>query len=556
MAAASTAALPPTILTRVSSSQQSIPSTEEPASPIDPASSFKTELSDDRASTAQVIRSSLTPPPSSQVVQANGNANANAGIPLSRANSQTTNSLHSPPPTTLQISDRNRPANTDYLPPSADQINNASVDELRSMLQSSLSINARLKSETAHYKLQYELLSLQAVEDANRATVEHEMTRREVEALRIAEHTRQAKRELDARMDTTQLKYRELQHSYDSLTKEHSELARRLKSASRLIQQQAEEIDALQDERDMLLNRIRENRQHFHMLCSPGGVFHGALTPKTPTATSPQQHRTTPRQTPRSATRGTRHGNQGDAAPFAALLEALNQDNTSAPATPTSANRSAPRVPFSKHRAAHSLSSLPATPLSRSRGNNPGLLPSIDLVPRTEPPQRYGSRIEPQTPTQRKRRKSRESTISAEDEEEGNTRMTLESVATAVQSYMSQGSHRSRPHEGEEEIFESSASQEALEMLRRDPRESFEVASSVGSRDVTPAPTEKLNKLQTKLYGPVHKAVMGTEKRKFSGGANADELRGELLPSPTKKLRYGVEGPVGLGIQQHHRRRV
>jgi len=134
--------------------------------------------------------------------------------------------------------------------------------------------------------------------------------------------------------------------------------------------------------------------------------------------------------------------------------------------------------------------------------------------------------------------------------------MTLESIATTVQSYMSQGSHRSQPHEGEEEIFESSASQEASEMLRRDPRESFEVASSVGSRDVTPAPTEKLNKLQTKLYGPVYKAAMGTEKRKFSGGASTDELRGELLPSPTKKLRYGVEGPVGLGIQQHHRRRV
>ncbi|KAI0392170.1 Thiolase, N-terminal domain-containing protein [Xylariaceae sp. FL0594] len=476
----------------------------KPPSPVGRASSFKSETNDDRpAETSQVIRSSLTPPPSSHVAHANRRSNAGAPVPLSRANSQATSSLYSPPPTTaLQASDRRPPRTNED--PSADQINTASASELRAMLQSSLSSNAKLKSEAAHYKLQYQLLSLQAVEDANRASVEHEMTRREVEALRIAEHARQAKRELDARTDTTHIKYRELQRAHEALVKEHGELSRRLKSASRVIQQQAEKIDALQDERDMLLNRIRENRQHFHMLCSPGGAFHGALTPTTPTATSPQAHSSTPRQTPRSATRGARHAVQGDATPFAVLLEALSQDNTSAPPTPTSAHLGAPRGPVGKHRAAHSLSSLPATPLSRSRGNNPGLLPSIDLVPRTEPPQRYGDRVEPQTPTERKRRKSRESTISAEDEAEGNARKTLESVATAAQSLMSQGSRPSQAHEGEEEVLESSASQEASEMLRKDPRESFDVASSV-SRDVTPTPADRLQKLQTRLYGAVHK---------------------------------------------------
>ncbi|KAI0905620.1 Thiolase, N-terminal domain-containing protein [Ustulina deusta] len=473
------------------------PALSHPASPIDPSASFQTELNDDGPSPPRVIRSSLTPPPSSQLIQ----SSAAVGLPLGYGSSQQTNGIISPPATTLHRLSRDRPGTNEYLPPAAHQIDNATIDELRSMLQSCLSINAKLKSETAHHKLQYELLSIQAVEDTNRANVEHEMTRREVEALRSAEHARQARRELETRVDPILTKYRDLQQTHDALKKEHNDLLRRFKSASRLVQQQAEEIYVLNDDREMLLNRIRENRQHFHMLCSPGGVFHGALTPKTPSA-SPQQHRTTPRQTPKSSTRGGRHESETDAAGFAALLQALKQDN-SAPTTPTAASRAPPRAPFRQHRAAHSLSSLPVTPHSRSRGNA-GLLPSIDLVPRTEPVQRFGSRAGPQTPTPKRRRKSRESTISAEDENEGNARtMTLESVAAAAQSYMSQGSHHSqRRDDEEEEVLESQATRAASEMLRRDPRESFEVASSVGSRDVTPVPAEKTNKLQTKLYAP------------------------------------------------------
>ncbi|KAI0969591.1 Thiolase, N-terminal domain-containing protein [Xylaria arbuscula] len=482
----------------------------DPASPVDPSASFQTELNDDRLSPPRVIRSSLTPPPSAQVIQRHGAV----GIPLARADSQQTSSIISPPATTLYGLSRNRPNTTEYLPPGAEQIDNANIDELRNMLQSCLSINAKLKSETAHHKLQYELLSMQAAEDTNRANVEHEMTRREVEALRTAEHARQARRELETRVDPIQAKYRELQQTYDALTKEHNDLLRRFKSASKLIQQQAEEIYVLNDDREMLLNRIRENRQHFQMLCSPGGAFHGVLTPKTP-STSPQQHRATPRQTPRGSNKGGRHENETDAAGFAALLQALKQDN-SAPSTPTSAGRAPPRAPFRQHRAAHSLSSLPATPYSRSRGNA-GLLPSIDLVPRTEPAQRFGNRVGPQTPTPKRRRKSRESTISAEDENEGNARtMTLESVAAAAQSYMSHSSHPSqRRGDEEEEVFESQATQAASEMLRRDPRESFEVASSVGSRDVTPVPAEKTAKLQTKLYGPRR-----FQSRGYAGGSS------------------------------------
>ncbi|KAI1322581.1 Thiolase, N-terminal domain-containing protein [Xylariaceae sp. FL0255] len=502
-----------------SSSQQSLPSTEDPASPRDAPPSFKPP----QISPPRVIASSLTPPPSSQQIAPN-NHNHNVDY----AYSQPTNRIMSPPPTTqYQANHRGRNSPVECIPPTPDQINNGSVEELRRWLQQSLSLNAKLKSETAHHKLQYNLLSMQSAEDASRAKVEHDMTRREVEYLLEAEHSRQARRELDARSDPTKIKYRELQQAFDKLSSEHKAAQRHLKNATKVIRQQAEEKEVLSDENQMLLTRIRENREHFRMLCSPGGVFHGALTPETPSMPSPQQARTTPRHTPRSVNRDMRRENDPSAAGFEALLHALSQDN-SAPSTPTTNTRSAPRVPFRQHRNVHSMSSLPTTPFSRPRGNNPALLPSIDLVPQTEPAQRFtNNRFAPQTPTQVRDPRSRESTISA-DEDEGDDHiqrqparprtMTLESVAAAAQSYLSHGSHSSSQRRGaeEEEVWESQASQAASEMLRRDARESFEVASSVGSRDPTPGPMEKslTNKQQTKLYGPINKAGLTAEKRK------------------------------------------
>ncbi|KAI4858630.1 hypothetical protein F4820DRAFT_442076 [Hypoxylon rubiginosum] len=532
---------------RHASSQQSIPSTEGPNSPFDPSASFKTELNDDHNPSSQVIPSSLTPPPSSQVPQPNGVS----GMPLGYVSSQRAG-VFSPPATTLRALARDGISTADFVIPTSSQIADASAEELRATVQAYLAENARLKMETAHHKLQYNLLSMQADEDAKRATVEHDMTRREVEVLRMTENSRQARRELNAAAESTQVKYRELQAQYHVVVKENEALQKRIKSATKLIQQQNEERDSLVDERDMLLNRIRENREHFHMLCSPGGVFHGALTPKTPAATTPQQHRATPRQTPKSAHRDIRRDNDTSQAPFAALLQALSHDN-SAPSTPTAANRPALRAPPRHTRAVQSLSSLPTTPTSRARGDYSGLLPSVDLVPQTEPPSRYSnSRYALETPVQKRGRQSRESTISADDNEEL-ARAALESVAAATQSYMSQGSRASQRRGEDEEVLESQASQAASEMLRRDPRESFEVASSVGSRDGTPAPAEKTAKLQSKLFAGLNKAGLASEKRKFSSGTDPKDGRRETLMSPTKKMRYvnggETNGRVGLGIR-------
>lgn len=191
------------------------------------------------------------------------------------------------------------------------------------------------------------------------------------------------------------------------------------------------------------------------------------------------------------------------------------------------------------------------------------LLPSANLVPQSEPPSRQSvaTRDLPATPTSasKRGRKSRESTISTEENGELD-RAALASVAAATQSFMSSGNrvsttHSQRNGDGEEPLYESRASQAASEMLRRDPLESLEVASSGGSRDATPAPADKPApaKVQARLYAGVNKPGTPWEKRKYAGGTDADESRRETLPSPLKKARYSsgteTERRVGLGIQ-------
>ncbi|KAK0707676.1 hypothetical protein B0H67DRAFT_588317 [Lasiosphaeris hirsuta] len=533
----------------IASSQQTIPSTEAPNSPIDPAASFKTELADDGA--ASIIPSSLTPPPSSQVVVPPG---AGAINPLGFANSQRSG-IFSPPATGLNGARRDA-GTPKFTEPTPQQVASAPVEELRSMVQACVAEHARLRMETAHHKFQYSLLSLQADSDAKRAAVEHEMARREVEALRMAENSRQARHDLTVAPEASQIKYQQLKTWYEQALEENEVLNKKFKSAKKVIQQKEDEIAGLADERDMLLNRIRENREHFHLLCSPGGMFHGYVTPKTQTAATPVQSRATPRQTPRSTQREARTDRDHSKENFAVLLQALSQENNSAPSTPITGYRPAPRMPSKHTRNVQSMSSLPTTPIARSRLDTGGLLPSVNLVPQTEPPYRH-SRFIPETPTpakSRDRRKSRESTISAEDNEEL-ARQALQSVAAASASFASRGSqsqHRPQSGDEEEEVFESQASQAASEMLRRDPRESFEVASSVGnSRDGTPAPADKSAKLQAKLFGGLNKSG-AAEKRKFSG---EDASSRDQITSPTKKLRAAGglrdpgRGPTGLGIR-------
>ncbi|EHK23620.1 uncharacterized protein TRIVIDRAFT_10779, partial [Trichoderma virens Gv29-8] len=496
-------------------SQITLPSTEMPGSPIDANQSFKTEVMDDRPAIT-VIPSSLTPPPSTQVAPSNGASRR------TYSNSQQS-ALFSPPATVLNTM-RERDIESDYTPPAPHRVLEASADELRAMLQTCIAENQKLKMEAAHHKLQYNLLSLQADEESKRAAVEHDMVRREVDALRMAEHSRQAKRELSTVSESIQNKYLQMKMWYESAMEENEALSRRVKLAKKVIQQKEEETMTLAEEREMLLNRIRENREHFHMLCSPGGIFHGALTPK-------------------QATDGREHG-------LSALLEAMSQsqsqdnaaamtanNNNSAPSTPMVMARPASRLVRRHQRNAQSMSSLPTTPSSRLRGDNSGLLPSVNLVAQTEPRSRYSQRrfVPTTPPSQRQsRRRRRESTISADDNEEL-ARQAIESVK-AVQSLSSRDAPAGGPlssQEDEEQVQDSQASQAAAEMLRRHPGQGHK---AVSSRDGTAGPAEKSAAMHAKLFAG-GKTATGAEKRKLAateGEAGADEI-----DSPQKKLRAG-----------------
>lgn len=560
-----------------SASEPSLPSTEAPASPANPAeSSFKTERnSNRRASAASVIPSSLTPPPSSQVPSNNVQSRQSTVSQRQR--------MLSPPITGIPPARVDASPSGLYNAPRPEQVVAAAPDELRAMLQACIAEQARLKTEAAHHKLQCHLLQVRADEDAQRAAVEQDMTLRQLEALRRQkpEVLRPSKRDPSAAPGITQSMYDHLRDlsekalkDNEKLRKDYEEACKRLKAAKKLIVRQEEDIDSLREDNELLRNRLVDKRELWEKLASPGGIFH---TPKTAHA-SPAQYRQTPRQTPK-----TRIDRDGRQEPFAALLQAANQENSSAPSTPMTPNRAAGRHPLKHSRGVQSLSSLPSTPNNaRPRGSD--LLPAADLVPHTEPPRRFASRtFVPETPeritnyargsytTDRfarerhvERRHSRESTISADDNQEL-ARAALASVAQQATSFVSRGSppprarvplpsHRGH-HSNDGEVYESQASQAASEMLRRDPRESFEVASSHNSRDVTPTPVSTTEKrLQSTLRGPINKpGLASTVKRKLEVADYLEEARREPT-SPTKRLRLAGglrEGNslVGLGIR-------
>lgn len=497
-------------------SQVTMPSTEPPGSPLHPNSSFKTEYNDDRPS-ATVIPSSMTPPPSTQADAAATNAATRRGV-FTQPSQQST--LCSPPATVPNTA-RVRDAASEFVTPTAQQIDDASADELRTMLQACTTENQRLKMETAHHKLQFNLFRMQAEEESMRAAVEHDMVRREVDALRMAEHSRQARRELSSSSDSMQSKYLQMKVWYDGAMDDNELLQRRLKVAKKVIQQKEEETIALTEERDMLLNRIRENREHFHMLCSPGGIFHAAIAPRNQNLATPVQlHRSASQQQQQRQAREGGAPREENQHGLSALLQAMSQDSHGHAQSASQAINSTPTTPtqsqhqfqqrgsgrrLSKHsRNAQSMSSLPTTPTHKARGEHAALLPSVDLVPQTEPRMRYADRyFDSSTSRSHRRRKSRESTISAEED-------TDEAPSQRRQ---------------DDEPYGSQASQAAAQMLRLHPGQSFD---GPASRDDNPD-----GRIQAKLSN-----IGRGDKRKFS---SSEEHEG----SP-KRVRTEE---VGLGIQ-------
>lgn len=393
--------------------------------------------------------------------------------------------------------------------PSSSQIQDADIEELRDILQGVLAENTKLdiaareaRMSAAHFKLQHNLLIIDSEEAIKRLEVEHDMTRREVQALQ------------NTGRDNESYSYIAKLKTYcKELEEEGNITRRRLHKAKQLIEDKDFKLIEAREENDRLRDRIRQNREHINMLRSPGGPLHLG-SPKTSPIT-PQHYRTTPKHTPGSL---RRREPPGSARPFEALLLAdavLNQENNSAPSTPIISRHPCPRTPNRHNRNVQSLSSLQAITGSARRAGHSGLLPSAQFSPEAEA-RSVGSHTWNAIHNSReRRRKSRDSTISAEDNEQ-----------------MQAGGRSFRDES--EEVYESQASQSATEMLRVDPRESFEVAAS---RTSTPNPGDKPYQ-QSKIYGGVTKSV--AEKRK-----RADD---DVVQATAKKLRAAAGAAIGLGI--------
>lgn len=476
--------------------------------------------------------SSITPPPSTQPPPPRRAPVPNeAEINMAKRTAAPNSSASSPPPLSGQEGSTRRDVSSSgtYIKPSQASIAQSSRSELEGMLQKAMAEIDRLglqvresRMSAAHFKLQHKLLSIDTQETIKRMEIEHEMTRREVEVLQLSEQFHQPQAEPAADPEYVG----KLKDYCQALHNDLDTIFRRFREAKKALKRKDEDTRALTDENGRLLRRIRENREHLSQLRSPGGIF-ATLTPRTYPSTPQQYRKKHTRATGRSQAR------DGSSEPFAALLLAdrvISQKNdarheiphNSAPTTPVLA-----RTPIKHHqlghghtRAAHSLSSLPTTPVHSSYATRDGgLLPSVQFIAQSEPRYRTSTGMHGpfshQNPTPVRKRKSRDSTISASDGEGGYA-----------------GDNGS-----EEEVEESQASQSATAMLRRDPRESFKV---VGTPPRASTPTSevgaKSNLLQAKIFGTVTKP--GVEKRKGSHDA------GSRGPQKVRRLGEGV----GLGI--------
>jgi hypothetical protein len=448
--------------------------------------------------------SSMTPPPSSQ-------------IPGTRAAMRTptppTPQLTSPPPTSKLP---NQPsALTDMgagLYPQ-DQVNSASAEELRTMVNNISNALRDMRLSAAHYKLQYNMAVMESQESASRMAVELAMAQRELDVLQQAEEKRrnnmvtpeQTYQESANAANTVLLS--EMSRQNQMLQSENEELRDMLEQQKRVTEHREGELASVLDENDRLKTRIRKNRDHIAPLLEQIEQ------------SSPRSNYGTPHQpTPRNVLNRVPHLSEESRGQnnFEALLLAdkmLSQEVATAPTTPI--RQHAPRSRFSHQRGAQSMSSLPQTPNRRAafpRAEVPRTPPLFvpTNIPQSAPPAHY------QAKPSNTRRQSSNSTITASsaDEEEAFT------------------------DREEDEVPESQASQMARSFLQRAP-------PAKGMMSAPPL-AQPANLVQTKIFGQV---------KKGSGLTRAGELKRGRMPS-TADLRTQTSPPkrgrldqgVGLGI--------
>ncbi|KAL8683321.1 MAG: hypothetical protein Q9186_000704 [Xanthomendoza sp. 1 TL-2023] len=409
--------------------------------------------------------------------------------------------------------------------PTMDAVEKMPENQVRTLVTELLPALSEARMSAAHSKLQHNLLSIETSEAANKAAVEREMTRREVQVLQESPRLlspRSPHHSAQRHLDLALKKCRELQNT-------NEQLAQRMHAARKLIRDLSGKNEDLMEDNHLLRQRIQQNRDHLDAMRSSGAISVNG-TPLTEHGT-PAIHRTPKTPATARSVQAMNH-TSGGRATFDALLLAdevlKSHEVNSVPSTPTRSK--AKKVNQVHHiRGAHSLSSLPSTP-NRSRpitadGTLGTPTPHRAFNPRaglSVPGKHldYAALSPPQ-------REDRDSTISAsEDEGEGY-------------------SHH---------VTASQASQRATEMLRRStfnskdnsPRSSQNHKASASSRN---HPSQaKVSGQVKKCYGDESERI---DKRVGSGSIYDDAGRG----SKKAKMGNGAKESVGLGIEQWERDR-
>jgi hypothetical protein len=414
----------------------------------------------------------MTPPPSVQ--------HARPQSPNPRPASKQNGSFPASPPTTVR-------ANTAGNLPTPEYIAKAGIEELRSIAQDLLLAVRDARMSAAHFKLQHNLLTIESQESAQRAEIEHQMTRREVEVLHAAEHRHRVSKSATPRPSQTPL-----QPQIDNLTRQCAELQadnedleRRLRRAKKLIESEKDRSDLLLEENLLLKKRIRENREHFSRMKSQSPIY-----------ATPRNDFTTPSR--KSVPRFSDNSNM--AALVAAAAGEVLSEAASVPSTPTKISSSKPQ---GHTRGAHSLSSLHSTPA----WSRPA---TTDASFYSNPRLSYSAPVSQSMPQIDDRdRHDRDSTISVSDEEEAVT---------------------------DDELPPSQASSLATTMLRRNP-------GNQASPSQTASAERSSHLLQTKLFGAVKKA--GVDRSTASGKRKASFGEPGVV---NKKTNLGDGVGLGIGV--------
>lgn len=294
--------------------------------------------------------------------------------------------------------------------PTIDQVRELPEAQMRDLVCELIPALNEARMFAAHAKLQHSLLSIETAEATQRALVEHEMTRREIEVLQATYPSLRNQPIFNLDSDSQEASIHrmldEAMKRNHQLETEAAQLQRRLKHAKKVIRNLDGDNVQLAEDNILLRSRIRENREHINALRAKtlGGIVEKV-----------QYQASTPRREKHGLPRTPRVDSQNA---FDALLiagQVLIADPSSVPSTPT--NAPLPASHFGHVRGAQSLSSLPTTPdrprpLTADHFKNTPLSQMIPAsletfsAPSTQIPQ-----------SEIRRREDRDSTISASEDE-------------------------------------------------------------------------------------------------------------------------------------------